>query len=81
MAVRDSISFTSLKYGSMFGGLATSNLNSMHNRDCCRRRLIGSHVSQSRFSIHRKPGGNVLDANDTKADNAAVFGVRTTLTF
>ena len=40
---------------------------------------VGTLQPDFQYIVH--PGGNVLNANGTEADDAAVFGVRTTLNF
>ena len=48
---------------------------------CYTAQLRRGWTLQPDFQYIVHPGGNVLNANGTEADDAAVFGVRTTLNF
>jgi porin len=48
---------------------------------CYTAQLERGWALQPDFQYIVNPGGNVLNANGTEAENAAVFGVRTTLSF
>ena len=48
---------------------------------CYTAQLEMGWTLQPDFQYIVNPGGNVLNANGTEAANAAVFGVRTTLSF